>query len=265
MAYNESIHFHATYDKDLLKERIDKSTLPIDTNMKDMSATKQDDSAPPTSLLSNVCCEDVDSMGIPAVGPVICPLPQSIPTVKPSSSDLFVPVPPPKDGVYLRIGVLTISDRSFTKQYETGDLSGPAVERTLKSTIERLNSLASNSLISHDIVQRSIVPDELPVIAKTLQSWSTQCNLIFTTGGTGFSPRDVTPEATVSILEKECRGLMLWASMECSRVQPLAALSRGTAGVRGKCLIVNLPGSPGGAAQVVTVLAPVLVHAVKDL
>lgn len=180
---------------------------------------------------------------------------------------LAAPPHPPVGGIQLRIGVLTVSDRCFTEQYDSGDLSGPAVLESIHSTIQKLNSLvsSSDSRVSYDIVQRDVVPDEKTRITKTLIMWSTQCNIIFTTGGTGFARRDVTPEATRDMLDAECHGLMTWASIVCSSAQTLAPLSRGTAGIRGKCIVVNLPGSPTGSAQVTTVLLPLLIHAVKDI
>lgn len=91
------------------------------------------------------------------------------------------------------------------------------------------------------------------------------CDIIFTSGGTGFSPRDVTPEATLPILDRECTGLMSWVSGVCSTIQPLAALSRGTAGIRNDTMIVNLPGNPRGVHETMSVVFPIVLHAVCDL
>ena len=89
--------------------------------------------------------------------------------------------------------------------------------------------------------------------------------MILTTGGTGFAPRDITPEATLSILDRECIGLMSWVSGVCSSIQPLAALSRGTAGISGNTIIVNLPGNPRGVGETMKVVFPLLLHALSDV
>jgi molybdenum cofactor synthesis domain-containing protein len=112
----------------------------------------------------------------------------------------------------------------------------------------------------------SIVPDDTDAIQCKLREWSDQgVALILTTGGTGMSPRDVTPEATRAVLDLECAGLMSFVTTECAHQQPLASLSRGTAGVRGQTLIANLPGNPKGVGEVVPLLLPLLLHAVADL
>ena len=190
---------HSTHDEILLKERSVKTNLLPTYQKNDGGKTASNQ-----ILSSNLCCQDFDSL-LGNATTAYC----EKEVLSPSKSHLDLNlVPPSKDGVTLRVGVLTVSDRCFSKQYESGDLSGPAVVQAVQSTVEKLNSLASSSsLVSVDLVQRGIVPDEQLFISKTLQTWSKQCNLIFTTGGTGFSPRDLTPEATAMILEKECRGL----------------------------------------------------------
>ena len=132
-------------------------------------------------------------------------------------------------------------------------------------------------MIDVKVTEKAIVPDNISLISEKLKLWSgkntlsdtsiASCNLIFTTGGTGFSPRDVTPEATIPLLERECHGLMSWASIECASRgdQIMAPLSRGTAGVCGSSIIVNLPGSPIGVKQVMKLVLPLLIHAVKDM
>jgi gephyrin len=157
------------------------------------------------------------------------------------------------------LGILTISDRAATNQYETGDLSGPAVEDSVRSTLK-----AIGGTVSCDILHKAIVADNVEQIQTTLKEWS-DCNLILTTGGTGFAAKDVTPEATVGILDKECRGLLSFVMTECSQQQPLASLSRGTAGIRGNSLIVNLPGNPKGVCEVVPILLPIVLHAISDM
>jgi gephyrin len=118
---------------------------------------------------------------------------------------------------------------------------------------------------------KAIVEDEMDQICSNLHEWcgnsegGLTCDVIFTTGGTGFSPRDVTPEATLEVIEKEASGLMSFVTSQCAAVQPLAVLSRGTCGVCGSTLIANLPGNPAAAGQVMEILLPLLLHAIKDL
>ena len=147
----------------------------------------------------------------------------------------------------------------------SGDLSGPALEKTLKLKAEQINSKYGNGFIKIEVTNRGVVPDEMEEISSTLKSWTSTCDLILTTDGKGFAPRDVTPEATQSIISRECSGLMSWAYAECSVVQPLSSLSRGTAGICDKTMVVNLPGSPKAVGQMLDILFPLLLHAVKDL
>jgi molybdopterin adenylyltransferase len=284
-AYNDSIPIQAKHDKELLQVRANKDELLPTTltfsggsslvQMEHQSRASaaetgaQQPTASPSSLLSDVCCQDMDALCLPLPVATVTPA-QDTKTTSSDPLSLYVPVPPPPVPVKMRLGILTVSDRASANQYSTGDLSGPAVEQAVKSVIQQTNNSYSSS-IQYDIIQRGIVPDDIDVIARTLKEWSTasvssSCNLILTTGGTGFAPRDMTPEATLRVLTRESRGLMVWASLECSKVQPLAANSRGTAGLCGDtCMIVNLPGSPKGAAQVTSVLLPLLVHAVAHL
>ena len=150
----------------------------------------------------------------------------------------------------LRFGILTISDRSACG--ERPDLSGPALAELVRSQ-------------GWTVVRQAIVPDELPVLRATLSGWAdhSELDVILTTGGTGFTPRDVTPEATRQVIEREAPGLaeaMRHASLE---ITPHAMLSRAVAGIRGKVLIINLPGSPKGAAENLLVILSVLPHAVE--
>ena len=109
------------------------------------------------------------------------------------------------------------------------------------------------------------MPDETARIAAALTAWADAeaADLILTTGGTGLTPRDVTPEATRAVLDKEAPGIAEALRMAVYPRFPRAALSRGTAGVRGRTLIVNLPGSPGGVRDGLDVLAPIVEHAVE--
>jgi molybdenum cofactor synthesis domain-containing protein len=111
------------------------------------------------------------------------------------------------------------------------------------------------------------VPDDISLIQERLTSWadSGEIQVILTSGGTGFSPRDITPEATESVIERRAPGLAESMRAESLRITPHAMLSRAVAGIRGSTLIVNLPGSPKAALENFRVIAPVLKHAVQLL
>lgn len=293
--YKDSSSIHAKHDKSLLAVKADKpETPPISQSDKNDQSQQVNPSS--SSLLSNVCCDNNSS--IINSNNASKPKPSQL-----SKKKLKYPSPP-NNGVTLRVGILTISDRASANEYETGDLSGPAVISALANMAEEMNKHYENPfLINYNIIQKAIIPDEHHTIARVLNKWSgknntcspTQtrddtkmknennvgeenkneddednekiapCNLILTTGGTGFAPRDVTPEATLSILDRECRGLMSWCSIECASEQPLAPLSRGTAGICKQTMIANLPGNPKGVEEVLKVVFPLLIHAVKDL
>ncbi len=112
-----------------------------------------------------------------------------------------------------------------------------------------------------------LLPDEFDQIRDRLETWtdSEDCDAVFTSGGTGLSPRDVTPEATRSIIEKEVPGLAELMRAEGTKNTPLAALSRGVVGVRKRKLIVNLPGSPRGARESLESIVKVLPHAIDQI
>lgn len=155
-------------------------------------------------------------------------------------------------GDVIRVGVLTISDRC--SHGEQQDLSGPAIQ----------DALPQDGFV---VVLQAIVPDEKKAIAGTLRRWCDDyvCDVILTTGGTGFSPRDVTPEATVKVVERQAANLSHYLLLEGLKHTPFAALSRGVAGTRGRTLIVNLPGSPTGAGEGTHSLLPLLPHTVAVL
>ena len=142
--------------------------------------------------------------------------------------------------------VLTISDSCFRGERE--DLSG----RILR------DGLANGG---YSVEYTAVVPDELDLIRDRLNEWSSAVNLILTTGGTGFSPRDNTPEATAAIIERPVPGIPEMLRWTGYQKNPRAILSRGLAGIRGRTLIINLPGSPKGVQEALDVLLPLLPHA----
>lgn len=153
----------------------------------------------------------------------------------------------------ITVGVLTVSDRAA--KGERQDVSG--------ENIRALIALMPNTVISAG----AIVPDEPEQIAAILRAWSDerQLNLILTTGGTGLAPRDLTPEATKLVIEREAPGIAEALRAISIHYTPRAMLSRGVAGVRGQSLIINLPGSPKAVKECLEYLLPVLPHAVELL
>lgn len=152
----------------------------------------------------------------------------------------------------LRFGILTISDRS--SRGERADLSGPAL-----SDFVRARGWSASLL--------DVVADDRLTIASTLTAWCARGGLdvILTTGGTGFAPRDVTPEATREVIEREAPGLAEAIRAESLKITAHAMLSRAVAGIRERTIIINLPGSPKGAVESLQVVAGVLEHAVQLL
>ena len=154
----------------------------------------------------------------------------------------------------MRIGRITVSDRASAGVY--ADRSGPEIERVLRQVFG-----ADSEVVA------AVVADDVDAIAGRLRAMAdtAECALIVTTGGTGIGPRDVTPEATRQVLDKELPGfgeLMRMRSYETVRT---SVLSRATAGVRGRSLIVNLPGKPRAVAECLTVLTEALLEGVEHL
>lgn len=152
----------------------------------------------------------------------------------------------------IRTGILTLSDKGARGARQ--DTSGPAIGELLAT-------------IDGAVVQYQIIPDDRALIEATLAQWadSAALDLIVTTGGTGLSPRDATPEATAAVLDYHVPGMAEAMRAEGLRHTPMAMLSRALCGVRGRTLIVNLPGSEKGVRENLSVLLPVLPHAIETL
>lgn len=152
----------------------------------------------------------------------------------------------------LTFAILTVSDRAAAGI--RADLSGPALAQKVEADQHRVGISA-------------VVPDEFDQITKILIDWSDRdaYDVILTTGGTGFAPRDITPEATLAVVEKLAPGIAEAIRAESLKITPHAMLSRAAAGIRGRTLIINLPGSPKAAVENYQIIAPVLEHAVALL
>ena len=150
------------------------------------------------------------------------------------------------------LGILTISDKSWRGQRY--DESG--------KTISNSPLVLDNSVLKYEVI-----PDERDIIASKLAEWADEGKLdvILTTGGTGLGPRDVTPEATLSVVDKVVPGFTEVIRTRTFDATPFAILSRAVAGVRGKCLIINLPGSPRAVRECLELISPALPHAVEML
>ncbi|MFO7568727.1 MAG: MogA/MoaB family molybdenum cofactor biosynthesis protein [Smithellaceae bacterium] len=151
-----------------------------------------------------------------------------------------------------RAGIITVSDKGSQGQRQ--DLSGPAIARMLAG-------------LSIDVTKMLIIPDETDQIASAIIAFADteRLDLVLTTGGTGVSPRDLTPDATLKVIDKELPGLAEAMRQESRKITPHAMISRAVAGIRGQCLIVNLPGSPKGATENLSVILPALKHAIEKI
>ena len=147
--------------------------------------------------------------------------------------------------------VRTVSDKGYAG--ERVDTSGPAVRDMLEKA-------------GYEVVSASVVPDELEMIkAELIRCADESISLAVTTGGTGFSPRDVTPEATLAVIERETRGIPELMRAESMKITPRGCLSRGVAGIRGGTLIINLPGSEKAARENLQAVLPALDHGLQML
>jgi molybdopterin adenylyltransferase len=151
-----------------------------------------------------------------------------------------------------KAGVLTISDKG--SRGERFDESGPLARQYMEK-------------LSITVTHYDIVPDDIQSISATLKEWADResLDLIVTSGGTGLAKRDVTPEATLAVIEKQVPGIAEAMRMETMKRTPTSILSRAIAGARGKCLIINLPGSPSGVKECMEIISPVLIHALETL
>ncbi len=148
------------------------------------------------------------------------------------------------------VGVLTTSDMGAKGERE--DASGQAI-------------VEMTTAAGFQLEIREVVPDNHATIVDWLQLWSQKVDLILTTGGTGFGPRDITPEATLEVLERQAPGLSEYMRAGTAEKTTLSYLSRGVAGTRGSCLIVNLPGSPKAVRECLALLLPLLPHAIETM
>lgn len=153
----------------------------------------------------------------------------------------------------IRACILTLSDRCARGERE--DKSGPALAAMVREKL------------AGEVLEAKIIPDDAPGISAALVAWarSPAPDLILTTGGTGLAPRDVTPEATLAVLERRHAGLMELVRLRCLPKTPKTYLSRGEAGTIGRTLVINLPGSPRGATECLEALLDILPHAIETL
>lgn len=149
-----------------------------------------------------------------------------------------------------KVAVLTLSDKGSKGRRK--DKSGPLIAKIIKK--------AGGEIVSYDIL-----PDEKNLIRKKLLSLCNKVDLILTTGGTGLSPRDVTPEATLEVIKREIPGITEAMRYKGLKKTPHAMISRAVAGVRGKTLIINLPGSPAAVEENLEVVLPVIPHATEKI
>ncbi len=149
----------------------------------------------------------------------------------------------------ITVAIITMSDKGSRGERE--DLSGPEIKEMIKGI--------------GDVRHYEVIPDEKELIKEKLIDYSMKVDVIITTGGTGLSPRDVTPEATLEVIDREVPGIAEAMRAEGLKKTPRAMLSRAVAGVRGKALIINLPGSPKAIREGLEVIVEVIPHAVEKI
>ncbi len=152
----------------------------------------------------------------------------------------------------IKVAIITVSDKGSRGERE--DMSGQIIEDAMKSK-------------GMDVVLRDLIPDEYDAISTKIMEAIDKlgADVVLTTGGTGFSHRDVTPEATKTVLDREAPGLAEIIRSESYKITPRAMLSRGTSGIRGQSLVINLPGSPKAVREGLQIILPVLPHSVEVL
>jgi molybdenum cofactor synthesis domain-containing protein len=152
----------------------------------------------------------------------------------------------------ISVGILTISDKGA--RGERKDEGGPLIKEMVQN-------------IGWEVAVESIVPDEKLDIERKLREYADKLkvNVVLTTGGTGFSPRDITPEATLAVIEKQIPGIPQAMLFENLKITPRAMLSRAVAGIRGQTIIINLPGSPKAVKECLSVVLPCLGHGVETM
>lgn len=150
----------------------------------------------------------------------------------------------------ITVAVLTMSDKGSKGERE--DLSGPMIEDMIKT-------------IGAEVKYSEILPDEKEIIKEKLIEYSKKADLILTTGGTGLSPRDVTPDATLEVIDRQVPGIAETMRSEGMKKTSRAMLSRAVAGVRGSSLIINLPGSPKAVKENLAVILDVIPHAIEKI
>lgn len=153
----------------------------------------------------------------------------------------------------MKAGIITVSDKGFAGKRE--DVSGKVMKNIIKS------------MLDVESIEYAIVPDEVKKISAKLREFADKkhCHLILTTGGTGFTSRDVTPEATLKVIERMVPGIPETIRQKTLRKTPFAMLSRAVAGIRGKSFIINFPGSPKAVKECLEVIEHVLGHALELL
>lgn len=152
----------------------------------------------------------------------------------------------------IKVGVITASDKGSRGERE--DLSAPVIEELIKS-------------IGGQVIAYTVVPDEQKLLEDKLKEYADEkkMDLVFTTGGTGFSPRDVTPEATRAVVGRLAPGISEAMRWESLKITPKAMLSRAVSGIRGGTLIINLPGSPKAVRECLEIILPALAHGIEIL